>query len=71
MRFEIEEKEGLYSAKQAFRPGLGPYMIAEDIIFVMNDSGLLTLADASPSGYRRLARARVLKEHDSWGRRRL
>ena len=114
MMLEIEEKEGVYSAKPVFRLkqsvygspqhtpilynehiygvrpdqelvclnldgkliwrsspqdrfGLGPYMIADNMIFVMNDSGLLTLAEASSSGYRRVARAQVLKGHDSWG----
>jgi outer membrane protein assembly factor BamB len=47
--------------------GLGPYLIANNLIYVMNDSGLLTLAEATPSGYRQLAQAQVLQGHDSWG----
>ena len=47
--------------------GLGPYLIAGGMIYVMNDSGVLTLAEASPEGYRQLARAKVLDGGDSWG----
>jgi len=47
--------------------GLGPYTIANGLIYVMNDSGLLTLAEATPNGYVQLAEARVLEGPDSWG----
>jgi outer membrane protein assembly factor BamB len=33
----------------------------------MNDSGLLTLAEATPSGYVQLAEAKVLEGPESWG----
>ena len=47
--------------------GLGPYLIANGLIYIMNDSGLLTLAGATPNGYQPLAQARVLTGPDSWG----
>lgn len=47
--------------------GLGPYMIAGGMIYVMNDSGLLTLASASPAGYKQLAQAKILNGVESWG----
>jgi outer membrane protein assembly factor BamB len=47
--------------------GRGPYLIADGMIFVMNDFGVLTLLEASPVGYNQLARAKVLQERDSWG----
>ena len=46
--------------------GLGPFLIAGGKIFVMNDDGLLTLAEAGPAGYRPLVKDRVLNGHDSW-----
>jgi outer membrane protein assembly factor BamB len=46
--------------------GLGPFLIAGGSIFVMNDDGLLTLAEAGPAGYRALVKNRVLNGHDSW-----
>jgi outer membrane protein assembly factor BamB len=56
-----------WASGSANRFGLGPFMIAEDMIFVMDDMGLLTLAEATPDGYKQLAQARVLKGHDAWG----
>jgi outer membrane protein assembly factor BamB len=47
--------------------GLGPYTIINDLIYVMDDEGELTLAEASPSGYVQLARAKVLEGPDAWG----
>ena len=52
-------------AKERF--GLGPYMIADGAIFVMDDDGLLTMAEATPEAYRRIARAQVLQGHEAWG----
>jgi outer membrane protein assembly factor BamB len=49
------------------RFGLGPYMIADGLIFVLNDEGRLTLAEASPEGYKQLAQAQPLDGHDAWG----
>jgi outer membrane protein assembly factor BamB len=49
-----------------FGPTGGPYMIAQGMIFVMNDDGVLTLAEANPSGYRQLARAKVVPGRESW-----
>ncbi|NQT19257.1 MAG: PQQ-like beta-propeller repeat protein [Planctomycetes bacterium] len=47
--------------------GIGPYTIADGIIFVMDDHGALTMVEATPKGYSRLASAKVLPGHDSWG----
>ena len=57
----------LWTSGTAERFGLGPYLIADGMIYVMDDSGTLTLAEASPAGYVRIARAKVLDGHDSWG----
>ncbi|KPK77353.1 MAG: hypothetical protein AMJ79_03485 [Phycisphaerae bacterium SM23_30] len=46
---------------------LGPLIIANGLIYIMNDTGLLTLLEATPQGYRQLAQAQVLAGHDSWG----
>ena len=51
----------------ANRFGLGPFMIADKKIFVMDDSGNLTMAQAAPDGFKPLAKAKVLDGHDSWG----
>lgn len=47
--------------------GLGPYIIVNDIIYVMNDTGLLSMVRAQTSGFELLGQAKVLDGHDSWG----
>ncbi len=49
-----------------FGPFGGPYIIADKMIFVMDDHGVLTLLEATPTAYRQLARAKVLTGVDSW-----
>jgi len=47
--------------------GLGPYTIADGLIYVMNDVGVLTLVEATPKGYIQLAESKVLVGPESWG----
>jgi outer membrane protein assembly factor BamB len=47
--------------------GSGPYVIAGGLLYVLNDSGVLTMVEAGSSGYVQLAQARVLNGIDSWG----
>ncbi len=49
------------------RFGIGPFLIADDKILILNDDGELTMAKASTTEYKELAHARVLEGHDSWG----
>jgi outer membrane protein assembly factor BamB len=46
--------------------GLGSFILADGLIYAMNDSGLLRLIEATPNKYVLLAQAQVLKGHDSW-----
>jgi len=57
----------VWTSTSAHRFGLGPYTIVNGLIYVMNNSGVLTLAQADPSGYVQLAQAKVLEGPDSWG----
>jgi outer membrane protein assembly factor BamB len=57
----------VWTSTSAHKFGLGPYIIANGLLYVMNDSGLLTLAEATPAGYVQLAEAKVLDGSDSWG----
>jgi len=59
--------ELVWASGASHRFGLGPYMIADGLIYVMDDSGLLTLAEATPTGYKQLAQSQVLHGHDAWG----
>jgi outer membrane protein assembly factor BamB len=57
----------LWTSTSAQKFGLGPYIIADGLIYVMNNSGLLTLAEAAPTGYMPLSQAKVLEGPESWG----
>jgi outer membrane protein assembly factor BamB len=47
--------------------GSGPYAIAGGLLYVLNDSGILTLVEVGSSVYVQLARAKVLDGIESWG----
>lgn len=49
------------------RFGLGPYIVADGKAFLVNDHGLLTLAEATNSAYKPLGSAQILKGSESWG----
>ena len=57
----------LWSSSAAHKFGLGPYVIANGLIYVMNDDGLLSLAKAQSSGFELLTQGQVLGGHDAWG----
>jgi len=57
----------VWTSTSAHQFGLGPYTIANGLIYVMNDDGVLTMAEATPTGYVQLAEAKVLEGPDSWG----
>jgi outer membrane protein assembly factor BamB len=52
-------------SKQRF--GLGPFVVADGLAFALNDSGKLSLMEASPGAFRLLAQAQVLQGQDAWG----
>ena len=56
-----------WTSSSAHKFGLGPYTILNGLIYVMNDDGRLTVAEATPEAYRPLASAQVLQGHESWG----
>jgi outer membrane protein assembly factor BamB len=47
--------------------GLGPFLIADGVILALDDDGTLSMAEATPSGFRLLARAKVLAGPEAWG----
>ena len=50
-----------------FAKGRGNYLVADGLLFVMSDTGMLTLVEATPAGYRELAKAQVLPGQDAYG----
>ena len=64
----ISDGRVVWSSGPQHRFGIGPYMIADGLIYVMNDAGRLTLAEATPDGYKQLAQvAGLLDGNDCWG----
>jgi outer membrane protein assembly factor BamB len=57
----------VWTSSSANKFGNGPYSIVNGLLYIMNDSGLLTLAQTGPSGFAPLAQAKVLEGHESWG----
>jgi outer membrane protein assembly factor BamB len=49
------------------RFGYGPYAVAGGLLYVLDDSGVLTLVEATSTGYVPLDRAQVLDGIESWG----
>jgi outer membrane protein assembly factor BamB len=47
--------------------GSGPFLLAKGMFYVLNDSGGLSLLEASVSGFKKLAQAKVLEGPDAWG----
>ena len=65
---DLEGNEVWNSGEDKFGSGRGPYMIADGLIYVLDDEGLLTMAEATPDGYKPLNRFQVFEHgHDVWG----
>jgi outer membrane protein assembly factor BamB len=62
------EGKVLWTSGSGDNLGLGSFLLADGLIFALNDSGQLRLIEASPTSYQELARAQVLKSaRESWG----
>lgn len=46
--------------------GLGPFMIADNKLLLLEDNGKLTMIEATPKGYVKLAQAKVLEGKEAW-----
>lgn len=57
----------VWTSTSANKFGSGPFAIVNGLIYLMNDSGELTLAQPNASEYLPLAHAKVLDGHESWG----
>lgn len=59
-------KDIVWSSGKTTRFGLGPYLIADDKIYLLKDDGTLFIIEATTQGYRELDKAKVLSGHDAW-----
>lgn len=55
-----------YSGKE-HRFGIGPFIIADNKMFILSDDGILTMIKADISQYTQLGQTRVLNGPDAWG----
>jgi outer membrane protein assembly factor BamB len=55
-----------WTTEGSARFGLGPYMIADGKMFILEDGGRLTLARVSPERYEALASAQLLDGREAW-----
>ncbi len=56
-----------WTSSSANKFGLGPYTIINDMIYIMDNEGLLSVVKAKPDAYEPVTGARVLDGHESWG----
>lgn len=56
-----------WTSDAAHQFGLGSFLLADGLIFAMNDSGKLSLLQATPDRFQLLADAQVLQGRESWG----
>ncbi|MCL4217364.1 MAG: PQQ-binding-like beta-propeller repeat protein [Candidatus Hydrogenedentes bacterium] len=56
-----------WSSGQDNRFGLGPFLLADDKFFLLDDDGVLTVLDANKGAYTQLSQMRVIEGHDAWG----
>jgi outer membrane protein assembly factor BamB len=68
-RFACLDLEGkaVWVSDSSQQFGLGSFILADRLIFALNDSGLLRLLEATPEKYKLLGQAQVLKGRESWG----
>jgi outer membrane protein assembly factor BamB len=59
--------KAVWRSGQTRRFGIGPYLLADNKFFILDDTGTLTMIRATLNGYEELGRARVLNGRDAWG----
>ncbi|MDH4201714.1 MAG: PQQ-like beta-propeller repeat protein [Phycisphaerae bacterium] len=47
--------------------GLGPYIIVNEMIYILDDDSVLSLIEATPEKFNKTAQVKVLDGHESWG----
>jgi outer membrane protein assembly factor BamB len=58
-------KTPIWSSSDNF--GLGPYIIADNKIYILDDRGTLTMIKLSSRRYQVLGKAKIMNGHDAWG----
>lgn len=62
-----DPKKVVWSSGKEIRFGLGPYFIADNKMFILNDDGTLTIARPGTDKYVQTGQVRVIEDgHDAW-----
>jgi len=61
-----DTKEVVWKSGKTNRFGLGPYIIANEKMFLWNDNATLYILDVSTKAYKELASYKLLDGHDAW-----
>jgi len=57
----------LWASGKSDRFGLGPYIIADNKFFILNDDGMLTIARVNLNSFELLDKRKVMEGQDAWG----
>lgn len=61
------EGESLWESGPNHKFGLGPFLLAGDTFFLLEESGHLTLAKSSLTGFEPISEGQVIEGHEAWG----
>jgi outer membrane protein assembly factor BamB len=59
-------RQPVWSSGKTHRFGLGPYMIADNKFFILNDDGTLSIAKPGREGFVLMDQVKVFEGHDAW-----
>jgi outer membrane protein assembly factor BamB len=62
-----DTKKAIMSSGKTVRFGLGPYILADNKFFILNDDGEMTIAKYSTSTFKVLDKSKIIDGQDSWG----
>ncbi len=60
-------QEFVWTSGKTHRFGLGPYVVADEKFFILNDDGTLTIAKVNLNQFEFLDEYRITEGHDAWG----
>lgn len=61
-----DTRKVVWSSGKTHRFGLGPYMIADGKFFILNDDGMLSIAQPGKTEFKLLDQVKLFDAHDAW-----